>query len=135
MCWAFNHQNIIEMAQGTFPFQCLGTCRVWSALRVQHVGATAMLGRSQGGVVLGRGLGFRPKAVYSFSFLFLFCFELLSQFQNLIFEFKFVCEFHAHIKCTNQSTSMKKCFHYIFFLLIKEFIPINLCMYTYACVK
>jgi hypothetical protein len=21
MCWTLNHQNILEMAQGTFPFQ------------------------------------------------------------------------------------------------------------------
>jgi hypothetical protein len=85
---------------------------------------TRLLARSPGrarlrmGMVGGSSAGFRPRRRFPF-YPFLLCFAFLSPFQNLLFEFKFVVEFHTQIKCTNKSANMKKyIYSYIFFLIV-----------------
>jgi hypothetical protein len=53
--------------------------------------------------------------IFIIQLLYLFIYENISNmqytphslFQNLMFDFKFVCGFHKEIKCTNKSLSMK----------------------------
>jgi hypothetical protein len=70
--------------------------------------------------VVGRVVSrFNSEPVSAFSFLFLYYFYFLLCFQNMIFEFKFVCGFHTEIKCINKSTNMKGyIYSCIFFLIV-----------------
>jgi hypothetical protein len=53
-----------------------------------------------------------------FLFFYYFCFAFLSQFQILVFEFKFVGESHTQIKCTNKSANMAEYIYSCIFFFI-----------------
>jgi hypothetical protein len=56
---------------------------------------------------------------FSFFLYYFYIFFVLLCFQNMIFEFKFVCGFHTEIKCINKSTNMKGyIYSCIFFLIV-----------------
>jgi hypothetical protein len=65
----------------------------------------------------------------------LLCFNFLSCFQILIFKFKFVCEFHTEMKCTNKNNSIMKYFILFSYLLMNIFMLTYICIYIYVCVE